>query len=337
MTVPSQPLTISDTAAPAKKGLSSLPGATAWINSQPLTAESLKGKVVLVDFWTYSCINCLRTLPYVRAWAKKYKDSGLVVLGVHTPEFPFEKDLTNVQKAVRDLGIQYPVVMDNDYTIWNGFANEYWPAHHFLDTKGVVRFHHFGEGSYDESERWIQQLLKERNVEAQLPSGCVTVKADGAEVAQDAGEGNSPETYVGYERAKGFASAGGLDHDDPQSYVVPGDLALNQWAFGGRWVDEGQTARSVSKAGRLVYRFHARDLHLVLGPTSEGRLVRYRVTIDGREPGLDHGVDTDENGLGTVTEHRLFQLIRQKGSIVDRTFTIEFLDAGAQVFAFTFG
>ena len=337
VTVASQTLTVSDTGAVASAGLSSLPEATAWINSQPLTADSLKGKVVLVDFWTYSCINCLRTLPYVKAWAEKYKSSGLVVIGVHTPEFPFEKGLSNVQKAVHDLGIGYPVALDNEYKIWNGFANEYWPAHYFLDAKGVMRFHHFGEGNYDESERWIQMLLKERNEGAPLPGGTVAVTASGAEAAPELNEVKSPETYVGYERTKGFASPVALNHDDPQMYSFPGSLTLNQWAFGGRWIDGGQTAVSVGKAGQLTYRFHARDLHLVLGPTAEGRPVRYRVTIDGKAPGEDHGVDTDENGVGTVTEHRLFQLIRQRGSIVDRTFTIEFLDPGAQVFAFTFG
>ncbi len=337
VTVASQTLTISDDGAPATTGLTSLPGATAWINSQPLTADSLKGKVVLVDFWTYSCINCLRTLPYVRAWTEKYKSSGLVVIGVHTPEFPFEKDLSNVQKAVRDLGVAYPVALDNDYAVWNGFANEYWPAHYFIDAKGTIRFHHFGEGGYDESERWIQQLLKERDQQTQLPSGIVDVKASGAEIAPDIDEVKSPETYVGYERSKGFAAPGGLKHDDAETYSIPGNLALNQWALGGRWTDEGQSAVPVSKDGRLAFRFHARDLHLVLGPTMNGTPVRYRVTIDGKAPGVDHGIDTDENGDGTVTDHRLFQLIRQKGSIVDRTFTIEFLDAGAQVFAFTFG
>jgi cytochrome c biogenesis protein CcdA/thiol-disulfide isomerase/thioredoxin len=317
--------------------LAGLSGATDWINSPPLTAAQLKGKVVLVDFWTYSCINCLRTLPYVRAWAAKYKDSGLVVIGVHTPEFPFEKDLSNVQKAVHELGITYPVALDNNNKIWNAFSNEYWPAHYFIDGNGKVRYHHFGEGNYDESERWIQDLLKEQNAQQALPGGIVSVHAQGAEVAPDMDEVLSPETYVGYERAQNFASPGGLSEDDPKLYSIPTRLTLNQWALGGKWVDQGQIATLASAKGGIAYRFHARDLHLVLGPSADGKPVRFRVTIDGKAPGQDHGVDTDDNGEGTVSENRLYQLVRQKGAITDRTFTIEFLDPGAEAFAFTFG
>jgi cytochrome c biogenesis protein CcdA/thiol-disulfide isomerase/thioredoxin len=335
--VPGQTLTISGDTTPQRPVLDSLSGATAWINSQPLTAGQLKGKVVLVDFWTYSCINCLRTLPYIRAWAEKYKDSGLVVIGVHTPEFPFEKDQSNVEKAVRDLGIAYPVALDNDYRIWNGFTNQYWPAHYFIDGTGKIRYHHFGEGDYDQSERWIQELLKERNAGQTLPGGIVNVEASGAEAAADLGAAQSPETYVGYERAQNFASPGDLRQDIPHLYTVPAKLTLNQWALAGRWTDQGQTAVLDSAPGRIVFRFHARDLHLVLGPTAQGKQVRFRVTIDGRAPGEDHGVDTDDRGDGTVTEHRLYQLIRQKGPIQDHTFAIEFLDPGAQAFAFTFG
>ena len=317
--------------------LDSLANATAWINTPPLTADQLKGKVVLVDFWTYSCINCLRTLPYVEAWAQKYKDSGLVVIGVHTPEFPFEKDLSNVQKAVRDLGITYPVALDNDNKIWNAFSNEYWPADYFIDATGKVRYHQFGEGKYDESEVWIQDLLKERNAQRTLPGGIVSVQAQGAEAAPDMEEVQSPETYVGYDRAENFASPGGLHQDGPKLYTIPAHLELNQWALAGKWIDQGQIAVLDSPEGRIAFRFHARDLHLVLGPAADGKPVRFRVTIDGKAPGEDHGVDTNDNGEGTVTENRLYQLVRQKGAITDRTFTIEFLDSGVQAFAFTFG
>ena len=317
--------------------LAGLSGATEWINSPPLTADQLKGKVVLVDFWTYSCVNCLRTLPYVKAWAQKYKDSGLVVIGVHTPEFPFEKDPSNVQKAVHDLGVTYPVAMDNNNKIWNAFSNEYWPAHYFIDVNGKVRYHHFGEGGYDESERWIQELLKERNAQQPLPGGIVSVQAQGAEAAPDMDQVLSPETYVGYERAQHFASPGGLNQGDPQLYSIPAQLELNQWALAGKWIDQGQIAILSSATGSIAYRFHARDLHLVLGPSADGKPVRFRVTIDGKAPGQNRGVDTNSNGEGIVTENRLYQLIRQKGAITDHTFTIEFLYPGVQAFAFTFG
>ena len=331
------PAQTADASSMQASPLSSLPGATAWINSQPLTADQLKGKVVLVDFWTYSCINCLRSLPYIRAWAEKYKDSGLVVIGVHTPEFAFEKDLSNVQKAVHDLGITYPVALDNDYKVWNGFSNRYWPAHYFIDATGKLRYHHFGEGDYDQSERWIQDLLKERNAQQTLPGGIVDVKANGAEAAPDMDEAKSPETYVGYERADRFASPGDLVQDLPHVYTAPAKLSLNQWALAGKWSDQGEMAILDSAPGRIVFRFHARDLHLVLGPTANGKPVRFKVTIDGHAPGDNHGVDADESGYGTVTAQRLYQLVRQKGAIQDRTFAIEFLDPGVQVFAFTFG
>ena len=317
--------------------LAGLAGATDWINSAPLSADQLKGKVVLVDFWTYSCINCLRTLPYVRAWAEKYKDSGLVVIGVHTPEFPFEKDLSNVQKAVKEFGITYPVALDDNNKVWNAFSNQYWPAHYFIDATGKVRFHHFGEGGYDESEQWIRELLKERNQQQSLPEGVVSVQAQGAEAAPDMNQVQSPETYIGYERAQNFASPSGLNQDDPQVYTFPKKLALNEWALAGKWTDQGQIAVLGSSQGEITYRFHARDLHLVLGPAAGGKPVRFRVTIDGQAPGANHGVDTNDSGEGTVTENRLYQLIRQQGAIADHTFTIEFLDPGVQAFAFTFG
>ncbi len=316
--------------------LPELTGATAWINSPPLTAESLRGKVVVVDFWTYSCINCLRSLPTIQAWYGKYKDSGLVVIGVHTPEFPFEKDEGNVRKAVHELGINYPVAMDNDYRIWRALHNSFWPAHYFIDATGRVRFHHFGEGNYEESESWIRKLLEERNHVAP-PSVAAQVSAAGAEAAPDAENVQSPETYIGYIRAQNFASPGGFEEDDAKLYRAPVRLKLNEWALSGRWKDEGQIATLLAASGGITYRFHARDLHLVLGPAGDGKPVRFRITVDGKPPGADHGEDCDAEGLGTVSESRLYQLIRQKSGVQDRTFRIEFLDAGVQAFAFTFG
>jgi cytochrome c biogenesis protein CcdA/thiol-disulfide isomerase/thioredoxin len=316
--------------------LPDLSGATKWINSSALTPASLRGKVVLVDFWTYSCINCLRTLPYIKAWNEKYKGDGLVIIGVHTPEFPFEKDESNVRKAVHDLGILYPVAMDNDYRIWRNFHNEYWPADYLIDATGTIRFRHFGEGGYEESEKWIRSLLEEADHKP-LPATATNIAATGAEAAADSGDVQSPETYVGYDRAQGFASPGGLNQDDPQLYRTPAELKLNQWALAGKWRDEGQIATSLASGSSISYRFHARDLHLVLGPAKDGSPVRYRVTIDGKAPGNDHGVDIDADGFGVVTENRLYQLVRQQTGIRDRTFRIEFFVPGAQAYAFTFG
>ena len=313
-----------------------LAGATLWINSPPLTPESLRGKVVVVDFWTYSCINCLRSLPYIQAWYGKYKDSGLVVLGIHTPEFPFEKDEANVRKAVAELGIAYPVAMDNDYRIWRGFHNKFWPAHYFIDATGRIRYHHFGEGEYDQSEAWIRGLLQEKNHQP-LPDSATKVAAAGAEAASNLETVQSPETYIGYTRAENFASPGGFNEDDAKVYRAPVRLNLNAWALTGRWKDESQIATLLSPSGAIIYRFHARDLHLVLGPGSDGKPVRFRVTLDGKPPGEDHGVDIDADGNGTVTESRLYQLIRQQGAARDRVFRIEFLTPGVQAFAFTFG
>jgi cytochrome c biogenesis protein CcdA/thiol-disulfide isomerase/thioredoxin len=316
--------------------LKKLSGATAWINSPPLTPASLRGKVVLVDFWTYSCINCLRTLPYVKPWYSKYRDSGLVIIGVHTPEFPFEKDEANVRKAIHDLGIVYPVAMDNDYRIWRNFNNEYWPADYFIDATGHIRYHHFGEGSYEESEQWIRSLLKEAKQES-LPNSATTIAASGIEAAPDLEDVESPETYIGYDRAQNFASPGGLSQDVPHLYQTPDDLQLNQWALAGEWNDTGQIATLLSPTGSIEFRFHARDLHLVLGPARGGNPVHFRVTIDGKAPGQDHGVDADSDGYGTVTGYRLYQLVRQRGGIQDRTFRIEFLSPGVQAYSFTFG
>jgi cytochrome c biogenesis protein CcdA/thiol-disulfide isomerase/thioredoxin len=316
--------------------LPDLSGATTWLNSPPLTPESLRGKVVVIDFWTYSCINCLRSLPYIQAWYGKYKDSGLVVIGVHTPEFPFEKDEANVRQAVHELGITYPVAMDNDYRIWRAFHNKFWPAHYFIDSTGRIRFHHFGEGDYDESETWIRTLLEERNHQPP-PNSATAIAATGAEATSNSQAVQSPETYIGYTRAENFASPGSFDEDEPHVYRAPANLDLNAWALTGKWKDESQIATLLSPTGAIVYRFHARDLHLVLGPGGDGKPIRFRVTLDGKPPGPDHGMDTDADGYGTVTESRLYQLIRQQGAVHDRTFRIEFLTPGVQAFAFTFG
>ena len=313
----------------------SLGGAVTWINSPPLTMAQLKGKVVVVDFWTYSCINCLRSVPYVRAWAEKYKDRDLVVIGVHAPEFAFEKNVGNVKKAVADLKIGYPVAVDNDYAIWRAFNNQFWPAHYFIDATGKIRFHHFGEGDYDQSERVIQQLLAEAG-KAKVEGGLVSVNATGAQQASDAKDVGSPETYLGYARAENFASQGGAVRDARHAYAI-GPLALNNWGLSGDWTIGAEQAELNAPGGRILYRFHARDLHLVLGPASGGGKVRFRVTIDGKPPGADHGMDIDANGNGVVTGQRLYQLIRQTGAVGDRTFEIQFLDAGARAYAFTFG
>ena len=313
-----------------------LSGAVAWLNSSPLTRKSLRGKVVLIDFWTYSCINCLRALPYTEGWAAKYKDAGLVVIGVHTPEFAFEKERSNVEKAVRDLKIDYPVAIDSDYKIWQAFNNEYWPAHYFIDGKGRIRYHHFGEGEYAESERVIQQLLKENGAQS-LSEATLNVSANGAEAASDKADTGSPETYVGYHRAAHFASAEPIGEDSRKVYTLQPRLSLNQWGLAGTWKVGAESAVLQYAPGKIVFRFHARDLHLVLGPTKDGKTVRFIVKLDGTPPGEDHGTDADSNGAGTVREHRLYQLIRQKGAVEDRTFEIEFLDPGVQAFAFTFG
>ena len=321
---------------PVEGQLPSLDGAVQWLNSPPLTAQALRGKVVLIDFWTYSCINCLRTLPYVKAWAQKYRDQGLVVIGVHAPEFAFERDINNVKKAVHDLGVDYPVAIDNNYAIWRAFNNEYWPAHYFVDAQGRVRYHHFGEGNYAESERVIQQLLREAGAK-QVADNVTDVKASGVQQAPDMSDVRSPETYVGYERAENFASPGGAVHDKVSDYRAPSMPSLNNWGLAGSW-KVGPEQATVAQAGAsIVYRFHARDLHLVLGPDANGKPVRFRVTLDGEAPGDAHGTDVAADGTGTVTSQRLYQLVRQTGDVRDRTFSIEFLDPGASAYAFTFG
>ena len=299
-----------------------------WFNSPPLTATELKGHVVVIDFWTYSCINCLRSIPYVKAWDERYRKDGLIVIGVHAPEFAFEHDPANVAKAVHDLGIAYPVVMDNDWKLWRALQNNYWPAHYFIDAEARVRYHHFGEGEYAESERVIRQLLAEGG---HAPAGSMSqANGAGAEAAAAFSEIGSPETYIGYYRADRFASPGGLLHDQPKTYAGP-PLSLNKWSLEGQWIDQRQSARSLAAGAKISFRFHARDLHLVMGSAS-GKPIRFRVTLDGHAPGPDAGVDT-----GPVTNQRLYQLIRQKGPVRDRTFSIEFLDPGVEAFSFTFG
>jgi len=330
---------VADTSAsrlPVEGHLPSLDGAVQWLNSPPLDAQALKGKVVLVDFWTYSCINCLRSLPYVKAWAEKYRDQGLVVIGVHAPEFAFERNVDNVTKAMKDLGINYPVAIDNAFKIWRAFNNEYWPAHYFADAQGRIRYHHFGEGEYAESERVIQQLLREAGA-SKVADGLINAKAEGVQMAPDNDEVQSPETYVGYQRAEHFVPDTRLVPDKVSTYHAPEQLALNDWSLGGQWRVDAERATASAPASRIVYRFHARDLHLVLGPGTDGKPVRFKVLIDGKAPGNDHGMDVAPDGSGTVTDQRLYQLVRQNGGVDDRTFSIEFLDPGASAYAFTFG
>jgi thiol-disulfide isomerase/thioredoxin len=289
----------------------------------------------VVDFWTYSCINCLRALPYTEAWAQKYKDHGLVVIGVHAPEFAFEKDPDNVKRAVHDLGITYPVALDNNLAIWGAFNNQYWPAHYFIDAQGRIRHHHFGEGEYDASEKVIQQLLHEAGYR-DVPGGIVDPSASGAEAKSNDAMVQSPETYVGYGRGANFA-AGPVQPDKMASYQTPYPLQLNQWGFTGRWTIGAQASTLDAAGGKITFHFHARDLHLVLGPAVNGKPVRFKVTLDGHAPGDNHGMDTGADGSGQITSQRLYQLIRTQGTVGDHTFQIEFLDPGAQAFAFTFG
>jgi cytochrome c biogenesis protein CcdA/thiol-disulfide isomerase/thioredoxin len=323
-------------ALPIEGNLPPLDGAVQWLNSPPLTVQALKGKVVLVDFWTYSCINCLRTLPYVKAWAEKYRDQGLVVIGVHAPEFAFERDVGNVTKAMKDLGINYPVAIDNDYKVWRAFNNEYWPAHYFADAQGRIRYHHFGEGDYAESERVIQQLLREAGA-VKVADGLIDADATGVQLAPDMSEVQSPETYVGFQRAEHFVPETGLVPDKVAAYSPPAELALNDWSLDGKWNVGSERATSSAPASRIVYRFHARDLHLVLGPGADGKPVRFKVLIDGKAPGDAHGTDVAPDGSGSVNSQRLYQLVRQSGGVTDRTFSIEFLDPGVSAYAFTFG
>jgi thiol-disulfide isomerase/thioredoxin len=331
-----QQVTPTEVPLPIEAELPPLGSATAWLNSSPLSASDLRGKVVLIDFWTYTCINWLRTLPYVRAWAEKYQEHGVVVIGVHSPEFPFEHDIENVRRAARDMRIEYPIAIDNDYAIWRAFTNHYWPALYLVDAQGQLRYHHFGEGAYERSELMIQSLLAEAGIGG-LAHELVSVDAQGAEAPADWWSLRSPETYVGYEHTEHFASPGGAVLGSRRVYTAPARLRLNHWALAGDWTMENQATVLNTANGRIAYRFHARDLHLVIGPAARGTSTRFRVCIDGRPPDAAHGSDVDEQGNGTMTEPRLYQLIRQSGHIVDRQFEIEFLDAGVEAFVFTFG
>ncbi len=312
----------------------SLEGAVGWLNSPPLSMEQLRGKVVLVDFWTYSCINCIRTIPYVRAWAERYRDQGLVVIGVHSPEFAFEKNVDNVKKAVADLKIDYPVAIDNDYKIWRAFENNYWPASYLIDANGQIRYHHFGEGNYGQTEQAIQDLLREAGSKT-VATAPVTPHAQGAEVSPDLKDMRSGETYIGYQQATNFISQDAV-RDVAHNYTVksPG---LNEWGLSGTWTIGAEEATLDQPGGSITYRFSARDLHLVLGPGSDGKPVRFKVTIDGKVPGANHGTDTDAEGNGTVTSTKLYQLVRQSGDVEAHNFEIQFLAPGVKAYAFTFG
>ncbi len=314
----------------------SLSGATEWLNSPSLTPAELRGKVVLIDFWTYTCINWLRTLPYVQAWAEKYKDQGLVVLGIHTPEFPFEHDLDNVRREVANLGVEYPVAMDNKYAVWDAFTNNYWPALYLIDAQGQIRYHQFGEGNYEQSEMVIQQLLTEAGGTS-VSNQLVTVNPTGLEIAADWDDLRSEENYLGYDRTEGFTSLDGAVVGESHVYSVPGQLSLNQWALSGAWTVGHGLVRLNQTNGRILYRFHARDVNLVMGSRAGGTSIRFRVLIDEQVPGSAHGTDVDAQGSGVVIEPGTYQLIRQSQPIVDRTFEIEFLDPGVEAYDFTFG
>jgi thiol-disulfide isomerase/thioredoxin len=316
--------------------LPSLVGATGWLNSQPLTAAGLRGRVVLVNFWTYSCINWIRTLPYVRAWAESYRDRGLVVLGVHTPEFGFETDVDNVRRAAKDMGVGYPIALDSDYAVWEAFDNHYWPALYFVDADGQIRHHWFGEGEYEGSETVIRELLASSG--ADLPDqGLVSVAPQAVEAAADWANLDTQETYVGYARAERFASPGGAVWDERRLYSIPEQLQTNEWALAGEWTVGREAAVLNDRDGQISFRFHARDLNLVMGPSQRATPVRFRVRVDREPPGAAHGIDTDDQGDGTVTEPRVYQLVRQPGAVIDRTVEIELLDPGLDAYVFTFG
>jgi thiol-disulfide isomerase/thioredoxin len=338
MTLAAAPLGLFGSPAhlPIEGELPALHGATTWLNSDPLTKNGLHGKVVLVGFWTYSCINWRRSLPYVRAWADRYRDDGLVVIGVHSPEFGFEHDVDNVRRAAREIMIDYPIAVDNDFAIWRAFENEFWPALYFIDEKGRIRHHKFGEGDYDKSEAVIQNLLTEAGARG-LGSGLAPVNAAGPEVAADWFDLKSEENYLGYERTENFAPHGGMVTGKSHTYALPRDLKLNHWALAGDWTADKQAIQMNAANGRIAYQFHARDLHLVIGPTAKGTPVRFRVSIDGQTPDLARGTDVDEIGQGTIAEPRMYHLIRQPKPIIDRRFEIQFLDPGAEAYSFTFG
>jgi cytochrome c biogenesis protein CcdA/thiol-disulfide isomerase/thioredoxin len=332
----SLPVAAPASALPVEGQLPSFDGANGWLNSAPLSPEALRGKVVVVNFWTYSCINCLRTLPYVKTWAQRYQNDGLVVVGVHTPEFGFEHDTGNVKRALADLNIHYPVAIDNDYRVWQAFGNQYWPAFYIVDGEGRVRYHHFGEGGYAQAEQVIRQLLAENGHAAptaaqQVPQG------SGALAPADSHDIGSGETYVGYREGQGNANAQRVAADADAAYTLPAQLGLNEWAFGGQWNVGAESAVAAAREASIAYRFHARDLHLVLAPAADGKPVRFRISIDGAPPGAAHGADVAADGTGVATSARLYQLVRQSGPIGDHTFEIRFLDPGARVYTFTFG
>jgi thiol-disulfide isomerase/thioredoxin len=316
--------------------LPSLSGSTAWLNSVPLSRGQLLGKVVLVDFWTYSCINWRRSLPYVRAWAERYRDQGLVVIGAHAPEFQFETVIDNVRGAVQDMNVSYPVAIDNQYQLWNAFENEYWPALYLIDARGRMRYHHFGEGDYAQGERNIQRLLREAGA-PEVAATLVSVEGAGVEAPPDLANLKSPENYLGYSRSDRFVSNGRPIPNEPCQFRAPASLGMNHWALAGTWVVGAQSVALKKAGGRIAYAFHARDLHLVMGPGEARTAVRFRVTIDGQRPGDAHGLDVDEDGNGIVTGPRMYQLVRQRAPVLDRRFEIEFADAGAEVYSFTFG
>jgi thiol-disulfide isomerase/thioredoxin len=323
-------------ALPVEGHLPSFEDATGWLNSDPLTPESLRGRVVLVDFWTYTCINRLRTLPYLRAWAAKYRDDGLTVIGVHTPEFDFERNIGNVIAQSRNLGVEYPIAIDSDYAVWRAFANHFWPAVYIADEEGRMRFHHFGEGEYAMTEMVIQQLLVDAGADG-IDQDLVTVEPRGLEVAADWRTLHSPETYVGYRQRTGFAQEAVARFDESRVYTLPGRLRLNEWGLSGNWTVAEHAAVLNERGGRIAFQFHARDLNLVMGPSSHGASIRFRVLLDGQLARDAHGSDVDPDGSGMVSDQRTYQLIRQSGAMADLLFEVEFLDAGLEAYCFTFG
>jgi thiol-disulfide isomerase/thioredoxin len=325
-----------EAALPVEGDLPSFAGATGWLNSEPLTPEGLRGRVVLVDFWTYTCVNWLRTLPYLRAWAAKYRDDGLTVIGVHTPEFDFEQNIDNVVAQSRNLGVEYPVAVDIDYAVWNAFANHFWPAVYIADEEGRIRFHHFGEGEYPMTEMVIQQLLRDAGADG-IDHDLVMVEPHGLEVAADWGTLQSPETYAGYRQSTGFAEEEVAGFDEPRVYTLPGRLPLNYWGLSGTWTVAGHAAVLNEAGGRIAFQFHARDLNLVMGPSSRGASIPFRVFLDGQLAKDAHGSDVDPDGTGTVRDQRTYQLIRQPGAISDRLFEVEFREADVEAYCFTFG
>jgi thiol-disulfide isomerase/thioredoxin len=323
-------------ALPFEGQLAEFDGATGWLNSAPLSPAGLRGQVVLVDFWTYTCINWLRTLGYVRAWAEKYEDQGLVVVGVHTPEFPFERDVDNVREAAKAMRVEYPIALDSAYGVWEAFGNHYWPAVYIADADGRIRHHQFGEGGYEECERIVQQLLREAGGDG-ISDDLVPAPTEGFELQADWANLETPESYLGYEQAQSFASPGGARRNELRAYETPEQLRQNQWALAGNWTVGDKACVLDEAGGRIVFRFHARDVHLVMSPGGRGRSVPFHVLVDGEPPGDAHGFDVDEQGHGTLSEERLHQLIRERGPITDRTFEISFDAPGAAAYCFTFG